>query len=733
LPLNLRELREWPPEIADLAKSAREAAVNHTNSADFYRSLITVSTWEGDGGDAAKAAMEATARDHNTVAESLGKAATSMEQVHQDAEDVSENIKRILDDAAAQPVVQINESTNEVIPPATDHLDEDAAARVAAKVTDLQQRIATVLADGERVDTDLAGAINAAAGTAKPEVKTASSLEDLLLPDRGERKAPKPGEPAPGPDSLDGALGQLTGQPGHLPASPGDPAVGGPVTPVKLDPAKVEQFKALARQAMLSDGVPPDQIEQRLDAAVATAQRPRTPYTPPEPEAMPPPGFGDGFADRWFATEEGIRDLLGVNGFEKLKESWEGAARSTGEKLTNPLGPFGVAVDEVKHALDSPSAAYSIPPPSLDARVQDLVAVMRAEAVDRAVITGWSEGGTMAAFFAATYPERTEGLILGGTFASFVRRDDHPWAPTAGHQMRALRAGPLIWGAGELAVRVFAPSMRGQPGFRRWAARYERGCISRWKLASYGRLLTEIDIRHVLPSIYAPTLVMHARGDRVAPFQSGRYLADHIVGARFVELPTDDHVVWFGARDIYLDAMQQFLTGTRPNADHSRKLATVLFTDIVDSTVHASRVGDAGWGDLLDRHDDLCHSEIGICGGRWIKSTGDGLLATFDSPSRAIRCAWALTDRIRSELGIEIRAGLHTGEIETRGDHLAGMTVHQAARIQGIATNSEVLVSSSVSNLVAGSGIALEGHGTHTLKGIAEPCELYRVTYVAGG
>jgi class 3 adenylate cyclase len=375
----------------------------------------------------------------------------------------------------------------------------------------------------------------------------------------------------------------------------------------------------------------------------------------------------------------------------------------------------------------------SIPPPSLDARVQDLVAVMRAEAVDRAIIGGFSEGGTMAAFFAATYPERTEGLILSGTMASWVRRDDHLWAPTPAQKMRVLRSGPLIWGTGELAVRVFAPSMRGRPGFRRWAARYERACISRWKLVPYGRFLVDIDIRHVLPSIYAPTLVLHARGDRVVPFQSGRYLADHIVGARFVELPADDHAVWFGARDVYLDAMQEFLTGTRPNANHSRRLATVLFTDIVDSTMHAERVGDAAWRDVLDRHDDLCHIEIGVCGGRWIKSTGDGLLATFDSPSRAVRCAWALSDRIRSELGIEIRAGLHTGEIETRGDDVAGMTVHQAARIQGLARNSEVLVSSAVSNLVAGSGVALEGHGTHILKGIAEPCELYRVRYVGGG
>jgi pimeloyl-ACP methyl ester carboxylesterase len=276
-----------------------------------------------------------------------------------------------------------------------------------------------------------------------------------------------------------------------------------------------------------------------------------------------------------------------------------------------------------------------VPAPSLDARVQDLVAVLRVEDVQRAVICGFSEGGTMAAFFAATYPERTEGLILCGSFASFVRRDDHPWAPTP----RRPWLGPLIWGTGYPSVKWFAPSMEGQPGFRRWAAHYERASLSRWNLAPYGRLLYAVDIRDVLSSIYAPTLVMHARGDRTVPFQSGRYLAEHIVGSRFVELPTDYHVVWFGAGDTYADAMEGFLTGTRQNADHSRKLATILFTDIVGSTAHAARAGDDAWRDLLDRHDDLCRIEIGVCGGRSVKSTGDGLLATFESPSRAVRCA----------------------------------------------------------------------------------------------
>jgi class 3 adenylate cyclase len=421
--------------------------------------------------------------------------------------------------------------------------------------------------------------------------------------------------------------------------------------------------------------------------------------------------------------------VIGVPGFaQNIDSIW---ANPESAAFFERLGSFCRVITFDKRGTGS--SDRSIPPPSLDARVQDLVAVMRAEDVNRAVIAGFSEGGTMAAFFAATYPERTEGLILSGTFASWVRRDDHPWAPTVRQQLRRLWALSLIWGAGQFAVGLVAPSMAGRPGFRRWAARYERASIARSKLVPFSRINVEIDIRHVLPSIYAPTLVMHARGDRVVPFRSGRYMAEHIVGARFLELPTDDHAPWFGARDVYADAMEEFLTGTRPNADHSPRLATVLFTDIVDSTVTAERFGDAAWRDILDHHDDLCRIEIGVCGGRWIKSTGDGLLATFDSPSRAVQCAWTLSERIRSDLSIEIRAGLHTGEIEIRGDDVAGMTVHQAARVQGVAGNSEVIVSSAVRNLVAGSGITLEPRGTHTLKGIAEPCELYRVLDVVTG
>ncbi|KUH81417.1 MULTISPECIES: hypothetical protein [unclassified Mycobacterium] len=351
--LNLKELKEWPPEIADLAQSAREAAANHSNSAELYRSLITVSTWEGKGADAAKSAMTATASDHDGLADNLGSAATRMELVHKDAEDLAETIKRILDDAATQPVVVINESTNQVIPPDTSHMTEEYAAQVAAKVTDLQERISAALADGERIDADLAGAITAASGTTEPAVKTASSLEELLLPQNGEqRKEPKPGEPSSPPDSLDSALDQLTGEPGHQPGSPtADDVAAAPAGPLPMDPAKVEQFKNLARQAMLRDGVPPEQIEQRLDAIVAAAQKPLPASKPTEYEAVPPPSVSDGFAEGWFNTEESIKGLIGANGWEEFKDSWSETAKGTWERITNPVDSW---TEEIEHLTKYP-------------------------------------------------------------------------------------------------------------------------------------------------------------------------------------------------------------------------------------------------------------------------------------------------------------------------------------------------------------------------------------------
>lgn len=344
--LNLKELKEWPPEIADLAQSARDAAANHTDSADFYRSLITVSTWEGRGAQAARSAMVATASDHDAVADSLGTAASRMETVHQDAEDLAETIKRIIDDAATPPAAAIDETTNQVIPPDTSHMTEEYAAQVAAKVTDLQGRIAAVLADGERIDAELARAITAAGGTAAPAVKSAGSLEDLLLPQNGERRQSAP-------DSLDNALDQLTGRSGDGPESPkpGEAAGSPGAVPPPLDPAKVQQFKELARQTMLRDGVPPQQIEQRLDAIVAAAHKPLPTAKPPESGPKPPPSFADGFADGWFNTEEGIKDLIGANGWEDLKGAWTDMAKGTWERATNPVDSF---TEEVEHLTKYP-------------------------------------------------------------------------------------------------------------------------------------------------------------------------------------------------------------------------------------------------------------------------------------------------------------------------------------------------------------------------------------------
>lgn len=331
--LNLGELKEWPPEIADLAQAAQEAADNHTGPAEFYRSLITVSTWEGQGAQAAKSAMTATAADHEAVADHLGVAARRMQRVHHDAESLAETIKRILDDAAAQPAVGIDESTNQVIPPDTSHMTDEYAAQVAAKVTDLRGRIADALADGARIDTELAGAITTASG--ERVVKTAGSLEEMLLPSTGEpQDETKPDDAAPTPRNLDEALDRI--------AEPGQPAA-----PVPLDPVKVEEFKALARETMLRDGVPPEQIQQRLDAMVAAAQKPVPAYKPSGRDATPPPkpSFEDGFADGWFGTEESIKDLIGANGWDDLKESWTDLAKGTWQRVTHPI-------DTVKEDLE---------------------------------------------------------------------------------------------------------------------------------------------------------------------------------------------------------------------------------------------------------------------------------------------------------------------------------------------------------------------------------------------
>jgi class 3 adenylate cyclase len=325
--------------------------------------------------------------------------------------------------------------------------------------------------------------------------------------------------------------------------------------------------------------------------------------------------------------------------------------------------------------------------------------------------------------FAATYPQRTVALILFGTWAR-VRRDvDYPFGDeeTLAELYRILDDG---WGTGE-SLRVFGPSLLEYEPLREHMGRIERTSGSPGTIRAMLDALADIDVRAVLPMISAPTLVVHTTNDTTVSIDNGRYLADHIAGARFVELP-GEHIVFDLNR--FADEVESFLTGRRHpiTTAADRVLATVLFTDIVSSTEHAAALGDRRWRALIDQHDTVVSREIATYGGRLIGTTGDGVLATFDGPGRAIRCATALRDDLRL-LGLEIRAGLHTGEVENTGAGIAGIGVHIAARVLDQASAGQVLTSAAVPMLVAGSGIQFDDRGEHTLKGVPGTWRLFAV------
>jgi pimeloyl-ACP methyl ester carboxylesterase len=357
--------------------------------------------------------------------------------------------------------------------------------------------------------------------------------------------------------------------------------------------------------------------------------------------------------------------------------------------------------------------------PTLDDRLGDLTAVLDAVGVDRVALGGVSEGGTTAAMFAATYPERVSHLCLYGSFAHVdVARGDvfmPRWAES--------------WGTPEtLSVRAIVPSKLGDLGFLRWMNRFERQSTTPGGLLAAWRWIREMDLRPVLDSIQCPTLVVHRSGDRLVPASSGRYLAEHIPGAQMVELDGDAHVPQWGDVETVLSLLEEFLTGHHPTTKQTeRVLATVLFTDIVDSTASAAALGDSAWRQVLDRHDTISQNTVSDCGGRLVKGTGDGVLATFDAPARGLQCANTLRSSL-SDAGIMIRAGVHTGEVELRGDDVSGIGVHIAARVAALAGSGELLASRTVKDLVAGSGYAFTSRGVHSLKGVPEEWELLAVT-----
>ena len=358
--------------------------------------------------------------------------------------------------------------------------------------------------------------------------------------------------------------------------------------------------------------------------------------------------------------------------------------------------------------------------------MDDLRAVMDAAGSERAAVCGFSEGGNLSALFAASYPQRTTALMLFGTFAKRVWSPDYPWAPTTEKRREQFEHVEREWGRG-MDLEQYVPSKLNDEPFMRRLAAYFRSAASPGAAVALLKMNTEIDIRHVLPAIHVPTLVMHRTGDRSANVEEGRWMAEQIPEARFVELSGEDHMPWVGDQDSILDEMQEFLTGDRPEHEPDRVLATVLVTDIVGSTAHAARLGDRAWSDLLTRHHAIVRKELERSRGREVDTAGDGFLATFDGPARAVACACRIRNTVQ-QLGIEIRAGLHTGEIEVAGGKARGIAVHTGARIASAAQPGEILVSSTVKDLVSGSGLQFADRGMHEMKDIPRPWQLFAAT-----
>ena len=360
----------------------------------------------------------------------------------------------------------------------------------------------------------------------------------------------------------------------------------------------------------------------------------------------------------------------------------------------------------------------------LDERMDDVRSVMDAVGIDRAHLLGISEGGPMSILFAATFPDRTLSLTLYGSFASWVRTDDHPWMPTREERATNRSKVEHLWGQGRVMGAMFPPE-EVTPEVRESLAAGELRAASPGAVVQLLEMNENIDVRAVLPTIAVPTLVVHNTGDDTIPYPSGEYLAGNIPGARLVAQDMAGHISNDPAWMEWLSEFEEFTTGTRPAEFTDRVLSTVLFSDIVGSTDLAAAIGDEAWRHLLDRHDEIVRREIARFRGQQVKHTGDGVLARFDGPARAVACGLAIAAALRP-LGIAVRTGVHTGEIELRGNDIGGIGVHVGARIMALAQPDEVLVSRTVRDLTAGSGLSFDDRGEHVLKGIPDRWQIYR-------
>ncbi len=419
----------------------------------------------------------------------------------------------------------------------------------------------------------------------------------------------------------------------------------------------------------------------------------------------------------------GSIDLVYVPGFvSHLELAWEEPAVAHSRQR---LATFARVITFDKRGTGMSDRVPDQALPGLEQRMDDVRAVMDAAGVQRSALFGVSEGGAMSLLFAATYPERTSALVLYGGFPRRLRAPDYPWGPTIEEREKWYQEIEKNWGRDREDLKV-DPQLTNDLSMRLVTARYERLCASPGAALALAKMNSQIDVRHVLPAIHIPTLLLHHVDDYDVDSGASRYMAQHIPGAKLIELPGSAHILVGPEGDKVLDHVEEFLTGGRPAPQLDRVLATVMFTDIVGSTEKAVELGDRRWSQLLERHHELVRKELSNFRGREIDTAGDGFLATFDGPARAIRCACEIRDGVR-QLGIEIRAGLHTGECELVGDNVGGIAVHIGARILSEAGPGEVLASNTVKDLVAGSGIQFEGRGMHALKGVPGEWSLYAV------
>jgi class 3 adenylate cyclase len=418
---------------------------------------------------------------------------------------------------------------------------------------------------------------------------------------------------------------------------------------------------------------------------------------------------------------DGPIDLVLAPGFiSNVEGAWNNPLQA---QLFTRLTSFCrlIRFDKRGTGLSDPVSVTELP--TLEERMDDVRAVMDAVGSRKAALLGISEGGPLCLLFAATYPERTQALILYGTYARWLHADDYPigmpW-PEWHAMLAELEAG---WG-GPAGLDWYAPSLKDDPKLQQmWGGFLRTGASPAAGLALL-RMNEETDVRPALAAIHVPTLVLHRSGDRLIVVEHGRYLAAHIADAKLVESPGVDHIPWVGGGEEITAEIQEFLTGVRSMPEPDRVLATVMLTDIVGSTERIAAIGDGKWKDLLNGHNDAVRRELARFRGREVKTTGDGFLATFDGPGRAIQCAQAIAAAAR-KLGVEVRAGLHTGECELLAQDIGGIAVHVAARVAAKAGPGEVLVSRTVKDLVAGSGIRFKDHGRHVLKGVPGKFALY--------